>query len=172
MADVRRCLGPLFVLLVLIPSAATAHSNWVETDPEEGTSLTKLPAEATVTVSEEPQKADAVLARPDGKVDNLKAQIVGSTIKVKLPATGPRGAYTLSYRVVSADGHPVSGSTTFTVTTGPAPSAEAPATPTPTPTPTPHATAEAARGPLVPIAIGVAILGVAVTVFAARSMRR
>ena len=166
MADVRRCLGPLFVLLVLIPSAATAHSNWVETDPEEGTSLTKLPAEATVTVSEEPQKADAVLARPDGKVDNLKAQIVGSTIKVKLPATGPRGAYTLSYRVVSADGHPVSGSTTFTVTTGPAPSAEAPATPTP------HAAAEAARGPLVPIAIGVAILGVAVTVFAARSMRR
>jgi hypothetical protein len=29
---------------------------------------------------------------------------------------GPRGVYTIGYRVVSADGHPVSGKVTFTLT--------------------------------------------------------
>ena len=169
MAGVRRRLGLLFVLLILVPSAAAAHSSWVETSPAEGDHLKTLPAEATVTISEEPQQANVVLARPDGRVDKLKARIVGSTIKVPLPADGPRGAYTLSYRVVSADGHPVSGSTTFTVTTGPAPSI---ASPEASATPTADPSAEPARGPFVPIVIAIAILGVAATVFAARSMRR
>jgi methionine-rich copper-binding protein CopC len=108
---------------VLSPSAATAHSNAVETNPEDGATVEQLPAEATVTFSEEPQHADVVLARPDGKTDKLKSQIAGSSVRIQLPAEGPRGAYTLSYRVVSADGHPVSGSTTFTVTMGHQPSA-------------------------------------------------
>jgi hypothetical protein len=89
-----------------------------------------MPAEASVTLSEAPKTAAVVLERPGGNVDKLQAQIDGSTITVELPADGPRGKYTLSYRVVSADGHPVSGSTTFTVTTGIEPAA----TPAPTPT--------------------------------------
>ncbi len=172
MAGVRRRLGLLLVPLVLVPTAAAAHSNWVDTNPEHGATVETLPAEATVTVNEAPQKADVVLARPDGKVDKLKSQIVGSTVKVRLPASGPRGAYTLSYRVVSADGHPVSGSTTFTITTGPTPSAPTPRGSTTAAAPMPNPSEEPTRGPLVPIFLGVAILGTAATVFAARSMRR
>lgn len=162
MAVVRRRLGPLLASLVLVPSAAAAHSTWVETNPRNGATVETLPSEATVTVSEEPQKADAVLARPDGKVEKLSSRIVGSTINVRLPASGPRGAYTLSYRVVSADGHPISGSAKFTVTAGPTPSAP----------PAPSSSKEPARGPLVSIVIVVAIVGAAATVFAARAARR
>lgn len=174
MADVRRCLGLVVVLLVLVPSAATAHSNWVETNPDHRATLSTLPPEATVTFGEEPVRADVALTSPDGKTRTLKPQIVGSVITVRLPSSGPRGTYELSYRVVSEDGHPVSGSATFTVTTGPTPSATTPegsaATPASTPASTPDQ--EPARGPLVPIVIGVAIVGVAATVFAARSIRR
>ena len=159
MAGVRRRLGLLLVPFVLIPTAASAHSNWVETNPEHGATVETLPTEATVTVNEAPQRANVVLARPDGRIVKLKSQIVGSMVKVRLPANGPRGVYTLSYRVVSTDGHPVSGSTTFTVTSGPTAS-------------TPNLAKEPARGPLVPIVIGVAVLGAAATVFAARSIRR
>jgi methionine-rich copper-binding protein CopC len=163
---VRRCLGLLFVLLALVPSAAAAHSTWVKTSPEDGVSIAEMPAEATVTVSEEPQKADAVLAGPDGKVAKLTTRTAGSTITMELPANGPRGSYTLSYRVVSADGHPVSGSTTFTVTTGPAPSAPVPKDDED------KQGGEPAQKPAIPVVLGIAILGVAATVFAARAVRR
>ena len=158
------------LLLLLIPSSAAAHSSRVETNPEHGATLETLPAEATVTFNEAPKTAGVVLARPDGKVDKLKTQVVGSTVKVRLPANGPRGAYTLSYRVVSADGHPVSGSVTFRVTAGPAASTAGLEASTTTATATPPA--DTGRGPIVPIVLGIAALGVAATLLVARSLRR
>lgn len=121
----RRCLGLFLIALVLFPTAATAHTNSVKTSPADGAVLDALPAEATVTLGEAPKKADVVLATPDGTVHKLRTQVADTTITAELPSTGPRGEYTLSYRVVSADGHPVTGSVRFTVTTGPAPAATA-----------------------------------------------
>ena len=162
MAGVRRCLELLFILLVLFPSSAAAHSSSVETNPRDGATLETLPAEATVTFDERPQTADVVVASPDRKVHTLKARIVGTTIQARLPTHGPRGTYELSYRVVSADGHPVSGSIDFTVTTGPdASTHEAPEQPT-----------EPADGSLAPLVIGFTVLGVAASVLVARSLRR
>lgn len=123
----RRCLEIFLISLVLTPTAATAHTNTVETNPDHGAVLDELPAEATVTLGEAPKQADVVLKAPDGRVQKLQARVAETTITVELPSTGPRGDYTLSYRVVSADGHPVTGSTTFTVEAGPA----AAATPVP-----------------------------------------
>ena len=169
MAGVRRCLGVFLVLLVVAPSSAAAHSSRVETNPSDGATLKALPAEATVTFDEAPKTADVVLARPDGKVDKLKTEVAGSTIKAHLPADGPRGVYTLSYRVVSADGHPVSGSITFGVTTGPAPGAR----PDPTSSPS-FSVGHTAwdRSDLVPVALGLAVLGIIGAVLVARSLRR
>lgn len=121
----RRCLGLFLISLVLFPTGATAHTNVVETNPADGAVLDTLPAEATVTLGETPKKTDFVLETPDGTVHKLRPQVADTTITAELPSTGPRGEYALSYRVVSADGHPVTGSATFTVTTGPAPAATA-----------------------------------------------
>jgi methionine-rich copper-binding protein CopC len=122
---VRRCLGIFLISLVLSPTAATAHTNTVETNPDHGAVLDELPAEATVTLGEAPKQADVVLEIPDGTVQKLQTRVADTTITAELPSTGPRGDYTLSYRVVSADGHPVTGSAMFAVTTGPAPAATA-----------------------------------------------
>jgi methionine-rich copper-binding protein CopC len=161
MAGVRRCFGLLLILLTLVPSSAVAHSNSVETSPAQGATLDALPAEATLTFDEAPTTADVVLASPDGTVHKLTSRVVGPTIRVRLPSTGPGGGYELSYRVVSPDGHPVSGSVRFTVRTG---AAAEPAPPRPS--------AEPDRGLLVPVVMGLAVLGIAATVFAARSIRR
>ena len=110
MAVVRRCLGMFLLALLFVPSAATAHSSEVLTNPEDGARLGTLPAEATMAFGEAPKTADVVLASPDGKVHQLPSQIDGTVVLVRLPPDGPRGTYKLSYRVVSADGHPVSGS--------------------------------------------------------------
>jgi len=169
MAGVVRCLGMFLILLVLAPSPATAHSSRVEANPSDGATLETLPAEATLTFDEAPKTADVVLARPDGKVDKLKTKVAGSTITARLPGDGPRGVYTLSYRVVSADGHPVSGSITFGVTTGPAPGARH--EPTPSPTASMSNTSENRNG-LVFIALGLAVVGIIGGVLVARSVRR
>ncbi len=130
----RRCLGIFVISLVLVPTAATSHTNLVETNPADGAVLEKLPADATVTLGEAPKRADVVLEAPDGTVHKLQTRVADTTIAAELPSTGPRGDYTLSYRVVSADGHPVTGSATFTVTTGAAPTAATPVPPETAPT--------------------------------------
>lgn len=168
MAVVRRCLGIFLFAVVFVPSGAAAHSNSVETNPADGARLEALPAEATLTFNEPPKTADVVLAGPGGEVRKLNSQIVGSAIKAQLPPTGPRGSYTLSWRVVSADGHPVSGSTTFTVT--PRPAAAAPV-PTPATSDTTGSN-RSAGGPFVAVVIGVGVLGFVAMVLVARSVRR
>ena len=170
MAVVRRSLGMYLLALLFVPWPATAHSNSVETNPAHGARLATLPAEATLTFNESPKTIDVVLAGPDGEVNQLTPQIHGPTIKVRLPAAGPRGAYTLSYRVVSADGHPVSGSVGFRVAKGPAPAtATRPAAPA---TAAPTQTAQSDRGPLAPVVIGLGVLGFVAMVLVARSVRR
>ena len=170
MAVVRRCLRMFLLALLFVPSTATAHSNPVETNPANGARLEALPAEVTLTFNETPKTVDIVLASPDGDVTQLTTQVMGETIKVRLPAAGPRGAYTLSYRVVSADGHPVSGSVAFRVTTGPAPATAARAAAPPTAAPTQAARSD--RGPLAPVVIGLGVLGFVAMVLVARSVRR
>jgi hypothetical protein len=81
------------------------------------------------------------LEGPDGKVHTLTPQVAGSVVRVRLPSTSLRGIYTLSYRIVSSDGHPVAGSVTFTVTDGPEPVSSA----TPAPVETDQASADRDR---------------------------
>ena len=107
----------------------------------------------------------------------------GRTVDVRLPHGGP-GAYTVVYRVVSKDGHPVSGRVSFTVAGGAVatdggtfvpvtPSASAPSSDTPAPTspgptsatPTPIGTGTVTgevSGPDLPVAYLVGLVAVVV----------
>ena len=80
-------------------------------------------------------------------------------------AAGPAGAYTVVWRVTSADGHPVSGTFGFTADQASA-STTATSAPTATATTTTAApaTATGAAGPAVAAAGGFPLLPVAVTV--------
>ncbi|HUP99645.1 MAG TPA: copper resistance CopC family protein [Aeromicrobium sp.] len=116
-----RYLATLVVVAFFIPTGAMAHSNAVRMAPKDGARLKTLPAEATITFDEPPKTANMALRSPDGTVHRLRTRVEGASIVAKLPPHGPRGTYGLSYRVVSADGHPVLGTTAFAVSSGPTP---------------------------------------------------
>ena len=108
--------------LVLLAAPASAHAQLVSTDPAAGAQLPAPPASATVVFDEQIQARADGLQLHDGsgsRVDHGGLQHIngGRGLKLPLPKLGD-GGYVLTWRIVSADGHPVSGGTTFRVGNG------------------------------------------------------
>ncbi|GAB19470.1 putative copper resistance protein [Gordonia effusa NBRC 100432] len=123
----------LFAMTAAVFGAATAsaHSRLVASDPADGAKVATSPAAVTLTFNEAIQESFAVLTvvGPDGNFwQQGDPSVVGPTIKVNLRPLGPAGTYQINYRVTSADGHPVEGKRSFTLTTAgtgtPGPSAQ------------------------------------------------
>nr|WP_232236325.1 copper resistance CopC family protein [Nocardia sp. BMG51109] len=98
---------------------AAAHSTVIATDPADGAQLAAGPARVTVTFNEnlQPSFPSLTVVGPDGnRWDKGSPQVDGPVVGVEVGDLGPVGRYTVAYRVTSADGHPVSGTRTFTLT--------------------------------------------------------
>ncbi|WP_422773825.1 copper resistance CopC/CopD family protein [Plantactinospora sp. WMMC1484] len=112
-------LAGLAVLLVAPARPAAAHAAIVSTVPQQRSVLGSSPTEVTITFSEPvalvPGRAQ-VLA-PDGKrINNGDPTVRDATLRIPIRvADRPLGTYLVSYRVISADSHPVAGSYTFSV---------------------------------------------------------
>lgn len=107
------------LMLLLAAPIASAHSQVTGYSPADGSSLDSSPATASVTFNEVPQSQFATLnvVGPDGNIwSEGDARIEGQSVVVDVGELGPIGEYTLAYRITSADGHPVSGTATFTLT--------------------------------------------------------
>ncbi|MFE7973107.1 copper resistance protein CopC [Streptomyces shenzhenensis] len=118
------------VLAVAAPQA-TAHTELDTASPGASAALAGLPPRVTLTFSDAmTQKyAKVAVTGPDGDAAAAGGvEVRGRTVTLPLDAGSPAGRYTVGYRVVSADGHPVSGSYTFTVR-----ATESPASPPPPP---------------------------------------
>lgn len=103
--------------LLAAPPAANGHAVVVDTEPQRGEHLDGAPAEVLLTFNE-PVKARAgdlrVYDTSSGRVDTGKVdQPTATRARVELQRGLERDVYTTTYRVVSADGHPVSGGFTF-----------------------------------------------------------
>jgi methionine-rich copper-binding protein CopC len=118
--------------LLLGAAPAWAHSKLDSSSPADGASVATPPSSVSLTFNEDVQGGFTVmtLIGPDGK-DYHTGNVTETdqTVTVGALPLGPAGVYQIGYRVVSADGHPVSGKTSFTLTTaGPgSPQAQAPA---------------------------------------------
>lgn len=115
------CLGAgIFVTLFLGALPAYAHASLVSTNPEDGAIVQRLPSEVSATFSENVGKpAYLVVTAPNGDDATAgKPTVLDQKVSVPLKDLGIRGEYSLSYRVVSTDGHPMKGTLTFTVATG------------------------------------------------------
>lgn len=133
---VAALLGLLGVGLLATPGQA--HARLVETDPKDGARLTKAPASVRLTFTDQLDPA-FVQVRVAGPLKALPARPVtqGRSVTVRVTSKAA-GRYTVVYRVVSRDGHPVSGSVSFTVLQA-APSASGTATGSTRPSTTPTA---------------------------------
>ncbi|MDQ1691770.1 MAG: copper transport protein, partial [Pseudonocardiales bacterium] len=113
------------LLLLLVAPAASAHAVVVSSDPTDGSRLAKAPATVTVQFDEAVGLDLGYLRAVDSagrRVDKGSAVHPGgdgSKISVALVAGLGDGSYLASYRVVSADSHPVAGSIRFVVGNGP-----------------------------------------------------
>lgn len=95
---------------------AGAHTEITGTQPAEGAELKKPPKEVTLTFAEPPLSTGlaVVLQGKDGPLD-LDADVRGNTVVAAWPADTAGGQYRVSYRVVAADGHPITGQVSFSV---------------------------------------------------------
>nr|WP_213011483.1 copper resistance protein CopC [Actinoplanes toevensis] len=129
--DRRRALAGGFGLLIglflvlLGPAApASAHAALVASDPGNGTIVPDAPNKVTLTFSESVQLVTGkvqVLAPDGSRADQGEPTVDGGTLTIPLRSGGGRGTYLISFRVISADSHPVGGSITYSVGAASAP---------------------------------------------------
>ncbi|GAA2242661.1 copper resistance protein CopC [Rarobacter faecitabidus] len=102
-------------------SVASAHDTLLSTKPADGAELKTLPGELVLEYSANLLETGIAIEvdGPDGEQwQHGEPTVKGAKIKVPLLANGPAGEYTVTWRVVSSDGHPISGEYAFTVTEG------------------------------------------------------
>lgn len=104
------------LLAALWPGVASAHAGLVGSDPEEGATLDAAPRQVTLSFNEDIGEPAFVVVRADGAdVAQGDPQVDGGTVTQAVRADAAGGEWTLAYRVVSADGHPVTGEIGFEV---------------------------------------------------------
>ena len=111
-------LAALFSLLLASPAAA--HAELVDTTPANGAKLTRPPTEIQMTFTESVNLVDDGIRLVDhvgAAVPTPEPTVDGQTITWPMPADLPEGPYVVTWRVVSADGHPISGAFSFGVGT-------------------------------------------------------
>lgn len=115
-------LAILVGVLALGTTAASAHATLESSSPADGQSVLTSPSEIRITFSEAVTTISDGLSvlNADGKtVDTGSSEIVdGRTLVAPISETLSDGTYVATYRVLSADGHPVSGSFLFGVGEG------------------------------------------------------
>lgn len=116
----KRGLLAGLVLLVLGAGPVSAHAALTGSDPADGASLAAEPSQVTLDFNENiGSSAKVAVTAPDGTaIDVTKVRAVDRQVTAAVASVGQRGTYTLSFRVVSTDGHPVSDTIKYDVTTG------------------------------------------------------
>lgn len=107
-------------IAVLPASPAQAHAVLLRSDPAAGTVIPQAPSAVSLTFNEpvSPVRTGITVLAPDGAaVQRGKAERTdgGRQLRTDLRKNLDNGTYLVSYRLVSADGHPISGGYTFSV---------------------------------------------------------
>ncbi|OZC62459.1 hypothetical protein CH306_05595 [Rhodococcus sp. 15-725-2-2b] len=154
---------------------AAAHATLQSSNPAENSVLDAAPDEVTLTFNQSVQSnfATVTVVGADGTQWGASDPVVdGSTVTVDLDGLGAAGEYTIGYRVVSADGHPITGSIPFQLTQASPTSAATAATAVPAPTETTPTAAEEPEDssgfPIWIVAVVVVAVGAAGVLFALR----
>ncbi|MFF7155744.1 copper resistance protein CopC [Streptomyces sp. NPDC008139] len=123
LAALAACLGGLLALLLGVAAPASAHAALIRTDPADGSVVQSAPQRVVLTFSEgvllsadslrvlDPQGKDVAVGKPQH--DSGKDS--GSTATVGLRPGIGNGTYTVAWKAVSQDSHPVAGAFTFSV---------------------------------------------------------
>lgn len=116
-----------FALIFLSPTSAQAHAELRSSDPADGAVLASMPDSISLTFGEDllqlgdEEISKTLLTGPGGENIRLGAlTVAGAILTVQVNEDEGSegyepGSYTLDYRVVSGDGHPVTGAISFEI---------------------------------------------------------
>lgn len=115
-------VATLLLFAVPVSGIASAHDQLIDSNPAEGEEFEKAPASASLRFSAEMIEIGAETALVDAATSDVielpeTFTIDYDTLTQPLPEL-PAGSYELNWRVVSQDGHPISGTISFIVTVG------------------------------------------------------
>lgn len=194
-----RPLGPILaflavlMLVLLAPlSPASAHDAVTGTNPEDGQNLETVPEAIDIVFTDTPLSLGSQILVEDDQGENWatgEVEIAGNTASQALNPDTPAGEYTVTWRVVSSDSHPIEGTFSFTAAEAAADPSSTPSTPASSQSPPAATTTEPTTAPVTDaaapaseagtgfpigfvIALGVLLLALAVvvvTVLARRS---
>src|SRR5262245_14744307 len=106
------------LLLGLAPAAtAFAHAALVRADPADGAVVAQSPASLRLTFNEPVSPLVMRIIGAGGEVMGRTRISTENVVVTVVPPRLPEGTNVLSWRVVSADGHPIGGSLLFAVGT-------------------------------------------------------
>lgn len=118
----RAALGSVLLALGILIAGpaplALAHADLILSTPDDGAQLPEVPTEVELTFSEDLLPETVVVSVEDSAgmvIRVLEYEVDGADVIVTWPPGLSGSDYTVNYRVVSQDGHPVSGSLSFTV---------------------------------------------------------
>ena len=95
---------------------ALGHASLVRSDPPDRAVVARAPSTLTLTFNEPVSPISLKLVGDGGHALELRSIVArDEALIVTLPGALPEGTHLLSWRVMSADGHPVGGSLTFSV---------------------------------------------------------
>lgn len=122
--SIRRALAALFVALLglMVPvSAASAHDSLTDSSPKDGQNLQSVPDAIKLTFTKPPIALGSEIKVQDEEGKDWaigEVEIVDNVATQAISPDAPGGKYTVTWRVVSSDSHPIEGTFEFTAATG------------------------------------------------------
>lgn len=160
----------LAAALVLPASAAQAHDVLESSSPADGSTVGAVPASVVLTFDHTPIAIGTEIQIKDASGTNEAdgaATVVDNNVTQAIKAGAPAGKYTVVWRVVSSDSHPIEGTFTFTAqaagggSTTAATTASASATTSAAATSAPAASDSSSGGfPVWAVVLGVVVLAI------------
>ncbi len=119
---IRPVLAGLVLALIGVlaapPSPASAHAVLVGTSPAQGSVVDVAPDRVVLTFTEgvNPIEGKVRVIAPGGsRADTGEERASGTQLIIPVKPNGARGTYLVTFRVISADSHPVGGAFTYSV---------------------------------------------------------
>jgi copper transport protein len=109
-------VGAVLLFCLVFTSPVWAHASLISTKPADGTLLQAMPRHVVLRFSEPVSPLVLAIIEPDGTrlpIDQIEAK--GAELLAAVPQGLGTGTHVLTWRVVSEDGHPISGSLVFSL---------------------------------------------------------
>lgn len=108
--------------VVGLATPAFAHNQLIASSPADEATVQESPASVELTFDQPVQQGEGLntvaITGPDGANWGVgPAEVSSNVVTATVDELGPAGEYRIGYRILSADGHPVSGELTFTLAT-------------------------------------------------------